>query len=77
MLTLPVEPKPNVGKVVAPAGLDVTVAFSTTLPVNPPNGVTVIVDRFPEVAPRGKVSGAPEIVKGRVTTTEPVPVAAL
>jgi hypothetical protein len=44
MLTLPFVPKLNVGKFVAPAGLDVIAAVSATLPVNPPDGVTVIVD---------------------------------
>jgi len=42
--TLPVVPKLNVGRFAAPGGLDVSTAVSTTVPVNPPNGVTVIVD---------------------------------
>ena len=36
MLTFPVEPKLNVGRLDAPAGLDVIAAVSATLPVNPP-----------------------------------------
>ena len=44
MLTLPLVPKVNVGGSVALAGLDVIAAVSATLPVNPPDGVTVIVD---------------------------------
>jgi hypothetical protein len=44
MLTVPVEPKLNVGRFVAPAGLDVRAAVSATLPSNPPDGVMVIVD---------------------------------
>ena len=44
MLTLPLVPKLNVGGLVAPGGLDAIAAVSTTLPVNPPDGVTVIID---------------------------------
>jgi uncharacterized membrane protein AbrB (regulator of aidB expression) len=44
MVTLPAEPMLNAGRSVAPAGLDVIAAVSTTLPVNPPYGATVIVD---------------------------------
>jgi hypothetical protein len=44
MLTLPVVPKLNVGRLVAAEGLDVIAAVSATLPVNPPDGVTVIID---------------------------------
>ena len=51
MLTGVVEPKLTVGGSCAPAGLDVIVAVSATLPVNPPLGVTVIVDWLPVFAP--------------------------
>lgn len=44
MLTLPVEPKFNAGNSTAPAGLDVIAAVRVTVPVNPPVGVTVIID---------------------------------
>jgi hypothetical protein len=37
-------------------------ALNATLPVNPPAGVTVIVDVFPVVAPRMTVAVVPEIV---------------
>jgi hypothetical protein len=51
MLTGVVVPKLKVGGYWAPAGLDVIAAVSATLPVNPPLGVTVIVDVLPVVAP--------------------------
>lgn len=44
MLTLLVAPKFNAGSSTAPAGLDVIAAVRVTIPVNPPIGVTVIVD---------------------------------
>ena len=55
-------------------------AVSATLPVNPPDGVTVIVDVFAVVAPRETVTAVPLIAKlgltGVVTVTEAVPVVA-
>jgi hypothetical protein len=41
----------HVGTFVAPVGLVVTLHAMLTLPVNPPAGVTEIVDVFPVVAP--------------------------
>ena len=55
MLTGLVDPKLAVGRFVAPAGLDVRVAASATLPVNPLVGLTVMVVEFPLVAPRANV----------------------
>jgi hypothetical protein len=46
-----VEPKLSVGASVAPVGLCVMAAVNVTLPVNPPAGVTVIVEAFPVVTP--------------------------
>jgi hypothetical protein len=81
MPTGEVEPKLSVGESVAPAGLAVTVAVKATLPVNPPAGVMVMVDVFPEVAPRVTLTSPPVIVKlastGVVTITEAVPTAPL
>jgi hypothetical protein len=58
-----VEPKLNVGGASAPAGLEVTAAVSATLLVKPPDGVTVMVEVFPEVAPGVTVTAVPVIVK--------------
>jgi hypothetical protein len=58
MLTGLVEPKLSVGRFAAPAGLDVRVAASVTVPVNPLVGLTVMVAEFPLVAPR-TMSGWP------------------
>ena len=44
-----VEPKLKVGGSTAPGGLDVITAVKATLPVHPPEGVTVIVEVFPVV----------------------------
>lgn len=63
MLAGLVEPKLSVGKSLAPAGLDVSVAVSATLPVKPPTGVKVMVEVFPEVAPAGKVGAVPLTLK--------------
>jgi hypothetical protein len=72
-----VDPKLSVGMYCAPAGLDVTAAESTTLPSKPPEGVTVIVDVFPVVAPRVTDTAAAVILKSEagamVTVTVPVP----
>jgi hypothetical protein len=76
-----VEPKLNMGRNWAPAGLDVTAAVSVTLPMKPPIGVTVMVEVFPVVAPGLTDTAVPVIVKlgvcAAVTATELVPVAVL
>ena len=81
MLTGVVEPKLTVGGYWAPAGLEVRVAVSVTLPMNPPDGVTVTVDVFDVVAPGVTLTAVPPMVKlgftAIVTVTEPVPEAAL
>ena len=58
-----VEPKLRVGGFAAPLGLEVRAAVSATLPVKPPDGVTVTVDVFPVVAPASMVTGVALIVK--------------
>jgi len=63
MLTGVVELKLRVGGYWAPAGLDVMLAASATLPVKPPLGVTLIVEVFPAVAPRETVTDVPPMVK--------------
>ena len=81
ILTGVVELKLNVGGSWAPVGLDVTAAVSATLPVNPPLGVTVMVDVLPLVAPGLTVTAEPVIAKlggtAAVTITELVAVAGL
>jgi hypothetical protein len=76
-----VEPNVKVGRSCAPAGLDAMAAFSATLPVKTPPGVTVIVEVFPVVAPGATETALPLTVKlggtGVVTVTEAVPVALL
>lgn len=54
-----VVPNDNVGRSVAPLGLEVRAAVIATLPVNPPAGVTVIVDVFPVVDPGVIVTAVP------------------
>jgi hypothetical protein len=75
-----VVPNENVGRSAAPVGLEVRAAVSATLPVNPPLGVTVIVEVFPVAAPGARVSAVPTIAKlgggGAVTVTGSVPLAA-
>ena len=68
MFTGVVEPKLKVGGYWAPAGLDVMVAVSTTLPVKPLLGVTVIVDVFAVVAPGATVTDVPAMAKLGITT---------
>ena len=63
MLTGLVEPKLKLGGYWAPVGLEVTAAVSTTLPVKPPAGVTVMVEVFPVVAPGVTVTAGPLTVK--------------
>jgi hypothetical protein len=73
MLTGLAEPKVSVGVSMAPAGLALTTALSATLPVNPPLGVRVIVEKLPTVPPGAIVTADPEIVRPggwmAVTTT--------
>jgi len=61
-------PKLKVGGYWAPAGVDVMVAVSTTLPVKPLLGVTVIVDVFAVVAPGATVTDVPAMAKLGITT---------
>jgi hypothetical protein len=68
MFTGVVEPKLKVGGYWAPAGLDVMAAVSTTLPVKPPLGVTVIVEVFSVVAPGTTVTDVPAMAKLGITT---------
>ena len=80
MFTGLVEPKLNVGRFVAPAGLDAIVADRTTLPVNPPEGVIVMVDVLPVVAPGAIVTADPVMTNPwvpllLVTITEEEPLA--
>jgi hypothetical protein len=63
ILTGLVDPKLKVGGYWAPAGLDVMVAVSVTLPVKPPDGVTVMVDVFPVVAPGATETVVPVMLK--------------
>ena len=64
MLTGLVEPKLSVGMSIAPVGLEVTAAVSTTLPVNPPLGVTVMVEVLPVATPGPEMTTPdPVIVK--------------
>jgi hypothetical protein len=56
----------NVGGKFKP-GLFVIAAERVTGPVNPPDGVTVIVDVFPEVAPAVRVTFEPVIAKPPTT----------
>ena len=76
-----VEPKLKVGGYWAPVGLEVTAAVSTTLPVKPPAGVTVMVDVFPVAAPGVIETAVPLIVTpgftAVVTVTGAVPVVRL
>ena len=69
-----VEPKLKEGGYWAPVGLAVTAAVSTTLPVKPLTGVTVMVEVFPVVAPEFRVTAVPLRVKvGAVTVTDAEP----
>jgi hypothetical protein len=68
MLTWLVGPKLNVGGYWVPAGLEVMLVVSTTLPVKPPEGVTVIVEVFPVVTPGKTVTSVPLIEKVGITT---------
>jgi hypothetical protein len=46
--------------------MEVTAAVNTTLPVNPPDGVTVMVDVFPVVAPAMTVTAVLVIAKPKL-----------
>ena len=74
-----VAPKLNVGGYTAPVGLEVTTAVRTTTPAKPPDGVTVMVELFPVVAPGVTLTAEPltAIPGGTVTTIGTVPVFAL
>ena len=58
-----VVPKLKVGESWAPVGEVDNWAVSPTLPVNPPLGVTVMVEVFPVVAPGAAVTAVPERVR--------------
>src|ERR1700686_2256230 len=58
-----VEPKLNVGRSLAPVGMNVIAAVRATLPVKPPLGVTVIVEVLPVVAPGATETAVPLSVK--------------
>jgi hypothetical protein len=58
-----VDPKLSVGMSCEPAGLAVMLPESATAPVNPPLGVTVMVDAFPVTAPAVTVTAAPLMAK--------------
>jgi hypothetical protein len=78
MFTGLVEPKLSVGGSEAPEGLEVMLAVSETLPVNPPAGVTVTVEVFEVVAPGATDTVVPVTVKvggAAVTVTDALPVA--
>jgi hypothetical protein len=64
-----VPPKLKVGRSKAPEGLEVTTAVRATLPVNPPAGVTVIVEVLLVVAPGATVTAVPLTVKLGFTAT--------
>lgn len=78
MLTVFAEPKLKVGAFWAPAGLEVIAAVRVTLPVKPPEGVRVIMETFPVVAPAAKVTDVPATVNeaGMTAVTDTMAVAA-
>ena len=63
MFTGLVEPKLKVGGYLAPAGLEATEAVSAAPPVKPPEGVNVIVEVLPVVAPGATLTGVPMMEK--------------
>ena len=63
MFTGVVEPKLSVGRYCAPAGLVARTAVSATLPVKPPEGVSVRFEVFPVVAPGATETAVPEMAK--------------
>jgi hypothetical protein len=71
MFTGEVVPKLRVGRSTAPVGELWMVAVSVTFPVNPPPGVTVMVEVFPVAAPGATVTAVPASVKpGGTAVTE-------
>lgn len=74
MLTGLLDPKLKLGGYWAPLGLDVIAALRVTLPVKPPEGVTVIVEVFPVVAPGATVTLAPLIENPGLTAVVTVTV---
>jgi hypothetical protein len=71
-----VEPKLNVGRYCAPTGEELSTAEREILPAKPPVGATVIVEVFPDVAPRTTVTAVPLIVTQFVILTDTVPLPA-
>ena len=63
MLTGLVLPKLKIGRSTALVGLEVIAAVSATLPVNPPNGVMMIAEKFPVLAPGAIVTVDPSMLK--------------
>lgn len=63
MLTGVVVPKLQLGKSSAPDGLEVSAQVRATLPVNPPLGVTVMVEVLPLAAPGATETAEPVIAK--------------
>ncbi len=59
MVTGVVEPKLNLGRFVAPAGLLVMAAVRATEPVKPPDGVILIMEVLPLVEPGDTVTVVP------------------
>jgi hypothetical protein len=76
MTTGAVEPKLNVGGYWALARLEVNAAVNATLPVNPPAGVTVIVEVFPVVAPGARVTVVAETANVGLDATVSAPATA-
>lgn len=78
-ITVGVEPKLKVGGSTAPAGLEVSAATKLTVPVNPPAGVTVIVNVLPVVPPGAAMVTLEEVIAKlagmAVTVTAPEAVA--
>jgi hypothetical protein len=70
-----VDPKLSVGSNCAPMGADVMAAVSCTFPVNPPDGVTVIVDVLAVAAPGVTLTAEPLTVKPGVVEAVTVTVA--
>jgi hypothetical protein len=58
-----VEPKLNVGGSTAPVGLVASAAVSAIGPVNPPDGVSVMVEVFPVAAPGATETAVPATAK--------------
>ena len=63
MVTGLLAPKLNTGAYRLTVGPEVMAAVSVTLPVNPPDGVRVMVEGFPVVAPAATVTAVLLMVK--------------